>query len=423
MKKAKILIIMWVFLCCLTVKTDVQAYSFHTTKTSVRAGAKKQLQVYNGTSEMRSQLFKWNSSDKKIITVSNGVIKGRQSGNAYITAKRGKQTVRCKVYVYAKVIKTGFKSYGDTVSIRVGETIKLNPKRKGTVAAYQSSSPEIVSVSKTGIVTAKKKGTAQITYHSYGKNKYTASITVQVKSSQTKYRYMGTQFIMHRGLLKEAPENTLPSFDLAGKKGAKYLECDVRRTKDGVYVVAHDSNLLRMCGVNKNIEDITYQELKKYPVTGGINAALYPENYTPTLHQYIDICNQYNATPVIELKWNCTDRQIEQLNKIFLASKQEPVVISFREPSLIKLRQINSSIGIQYIMRQGITTAALNDSKIYKFDLSVSSDYVDKSTIEKVHNQGIKIAVWNVGTEKMMKRYVNWKVDYITTEEISWIKL
>ena len=419
--KKLILGIVIIFLFCFPVSAEAKTYSFNTSKVIIKSGSKKEIPVYCGKKKMKAELFKWKSSNKKIVTVSSkGIMCAKKAGSAYITASRGKKNLRCKVLVYSKTVKTGFYSYGSSVSINTGDGIVLIPKKKGSVITYKSSAPDTVSVSANGSVYAKKKGKAKITYTSYGKYKYTASITVQVKTRSTSYTYTKTNFIMHRGLLREAPENTLPSFKLAGSRGAKYLECDVRKTIDGVYVVAHDSNLLRMCGVDKKIEEITYDELKSYSIIGGMNAELYPGNYTPTLQEYIDVCNQYLATPVIELKWTCKDAEVEQMNKIFRTSKRQPIVISFREKPLIKLRQINSKIGIQYIMRNGITKSAIRDAKIYGFELSVSSAYVDKRTIESLHKQGTKIAVWDITSEQIMRQYVAWKADYITTEEIAW---
>ena len=71
-------------------------------------------------------------------------------------------------------------------------------------------------------------------------------------------------------------------------------------------------------------------------------------------------------------------------------------------------------------MRNGITKSAIRDAKIYGFELSVSSGYVDKRTIESLHKQGTKIAVWDITSEQMMRQYVAWEADYITTEEIAW---
>jgi glycerophosphoryl diester phosphodiesterase len=39
---------------------------------------------------------------------------------------------------------------------------------------------------------------------------------------------------------------------------------DVCETKDKILVVHHDKSLLRTCGVDKNIEDLNYDELPKF---------------------------------------------------------------------------------------------------------------------------------------------------------------
>lgn len=51
--------------------------------------------------------------------------------------------------------------------------------------------------------------------------------------------------IGHRGASGHAPENTIPSFELAVSSGVDALELDVHLTSDGVAVVIHDATLDR----------------------------------------------------------------------------------------------------------------------------------------------------------------------------------
>ena len=51
--------------------------------------------------------------------------------------------------------------------------------------------------------------------------------------------------IAHRGSSAEAPENTLPAFEAAVRRGADAVELDVRLTADGAPVVIHDETLDR----------------------------------------------------------------------------------------------------------------------------------------------------------------------------------
>jgi len=71
------------------------------------------------------------------------------------------------------------------------------------------------------------------------------------------------QYIAHRGLFDNArgyPENTLAAFQRAVDAGYG-IELDVRLTKDGQLVVAHDDGLQRICGEDVDIADLTYAEL------------------------------------------------------------------------------------------------------------------------------------------------------------------
>lgn len=60
--------------------------------------------------------------------------------------------------------------------------------------------------------------------------------------------------IAHRGFRAVAPENTLPAFEEAGKAGFTGAECDTYRTKDGVWVISHDSHTYRMMDQHAFVE-------------------------------------------------------------------------------------------------------------------------------------------------------------------------
>ncbi|MCQ2554703.1 MAG: glycerophosphodiester phosphodiesterase [Clostridia bacterium] len=71
----------------------------------------------------------------------------------------------------------------------------------------------------------------------------------------------------HRGLYDNitSPENSLSAFRKAVEKGYA-IELDVHLTKDEKLVVVHDSSLKRMSGVELDIEGLTLEESKQYPL-------------------------------------------------------------------------------------------------------------------------------------------------------------
>lgn len=83
----------------------------------------------------------------------------------------------------------------------------------------------------------------------------------------------------HRGLHdgnKAVPENSLAAFRRAVEAGYG-MELDVQLTRDGRLVVHHDGSLKRVCGVDKNIRDLTYEELCAIPLPDGSKIPLFSE--------------------------------------------------------------------------------------------------------------------------------------------------
>ena len=74
--------------------------------------------------------------------------------------------------------------------------------------------------------------------------------------------------IAHRGLHNIlVAENSLSAIKNAYDAGYN-IEIDVHKTKDNVVVVHHDYDLLRSCGVDKKISDLTLAEVQKYNIFG-----------------------------------------------------------------------------------------------------------------------------------------------------------
>lgn len=71
-----------------------------------------------------------------------------------------------------------------------------------------------------------------------------------MKRDDAELRWLTERPIAHRGLHdmnRECWENTLPAFERACRKGYA-IECDVTVSADGVPVVIHDTNLVRLTG-------------------------------------------------------------------------------------------------------------------------------------------------------------------------------
>ena len=78
---------------------------------------------------------------------------------------------------------------------------------------------------------------------------------------------MGVDYA-HRGLHDnkgDAPENSMAAIRNAVEHGYG-IEFDVQLTRDRIPVVFHDESLRRVCGVEGNVRDYTYEELQQFPL-------------------------------------------------------------------------------------------------------------------------------------------------------------
>lgn len=68
--------------------------------------------------------------------------------------------------------------------------------------------------------------------------------------------------IAHRGASAYAQESSAASIEKAAELGADMVEVDVRVTKDGIPVIAHDPDLKRVFGINAQVADLTLDEIR-----------------------------------------------------------------------------------------------------------------------------------------------------------------
>lgn len=161
------------------------------------------------------------------------------------------------------------------------------------------------------------------------------------------------RLVAHRGQQATCPENTLESIRQAIHCGARAVEFDIQMSKDHIPVVCHDVNLRRTAGIDMDITQHCYDEMKDISVG---EPSRYAEQYInvtlPTLGM---MAKQLQATPevlvFVELKDESIEAfgidsylgpVIEQLSLI----RQQTIVIANNLQALLRLReQIDLAIG------------------------------------------------------------------------------
>lgn len=70
-------------------------------------------------------------------------------------------------------------------------------------------------------------------------------------------------FIGHRGTRTDFDENTIDAFKKAIEYGSNYIEFDVRKTKDGKFIIFHDTTLDRTTTSSGLLKNYNFEDLRK----------------------------------------------------------------------------------------------------------------------------------------------------------------
>ena len=230
--------------------------------------------------------------------------------------------------------------------------------------------------------------------------------------------------VAHRGMRSVAPENTTASFTEAGKHGYWGAECDVYRTKDGVWIISHDSHTYRMMDKSEFIEKKTYEELMDMNVDNGVNIDKYEDLKICSLEEYLDICKNYNMTPVIELKGKNNTEYYSEIVELANQFEVNPVYISFHIENLQTMRRLTQCK--MYYLVQKISEDDIQDAKSIEncgIDFNGNKDKNFKSDIiKKCQDAGLELGAWTINEEDALQKLEQYGITLITTDCIEYAK-
>ncbi|MBI9048204.1 MAG: hypothetical protein JEZ00_02195 [Anaerolineaceae bacterium] len=225
----------------------------------------------------------------------------------------------------------------------------------------------------------------------------------------------------HRGASADAPENTLPAFELAVQQGAHAIELDAKLSKDGKIVVIHDRTLMRTTNGNGHVHKIDFAALRTLDA-GSWFSSKYENVRIPLLEEVLETIGRKIIVNIevtnYRSPWDSLPEKIAELVKR-MKMTQHVMFSSFLPKNL---RKLNSYL-------PGTPIALLTEPHIYgitqwtgiarRTSPEIQHPYltdVNQDVIEKAHERGIRLHTWTVNKEKDMKRLYQWGVDGIFTD-------
>jgi glycerophosphoryl diester phosphodiesterase len=248
----------------------------------------------------------------------------------------------------------------------------------------------------------------------------------------------------HRGWRARFPENSIVGFQEALKLPITGLEWDVVVNADSQLVLSHEPffhpNICcsSRCSQGKhpernNLFKLHQSEISTIPC-GCKPHPDFPEQLTssytkPLLKEVLDSCNLTGKTVLFEIKSNMHDYGIfqphpaEYANIIFretqnIDSTTKLIFMSF-DPNILNALELldnqRKKILLVYkpLRRMKHVLAPLN----FKPEgIACYHLVLNKKSVQRVHNEGLKCLAWTVNAEKKVKKITKWNIDGIITD-------
>lgn len=244
--------------------------------------------------------------------------------------------------------------------------------------------------------------------------------------------------IGHRGACAYAPENTLPSYELAIKQGADFVEQDLQITKDGVLVCSHDETLERVTNVADifpdrfteqtvkkarvkrwPIHDFTLKEIKQLDAGAKFDPK-FKGTTIPTWQEAIDtikgkagLCPE-TKIPEVYGKFGLSMEKlvIEMLKKNGLDKpvSSTPILLqSFSDASLKKL----VAAGIKHPMLQLSSASTvwtpekLDEVKNHATAIGPNKDAITAEVVKAAHAKGLQVVGWTYNKKSLSSGFAS----------------
>ncbi len=220
----------------------------------------------------------------------------------------------------------------------------------------------------------------------------------------------------HRGYSEEAPENTMPAFELAVKNMADSIEIDVQQTKDGTLIIMHDSNFKRTTGLDANVWEVDYEEIKDLDA-GSWFSEEYEGVTIPTLEEVLEFAKEHRVQLNIDVK--CTGHEVNFVPSIVetienFNYESSCIITSFEYDLLKEIKLANSEIQTGYLMKAAFHGIADLD---YVDAFSINYCFVTRELVDSIHKAGKEIYTWTVNDTNRMNAMVYADVDCIITDK------
>lgn len=227
--------------------------------------------------------------------------------------------------------------------------------------------------------------------------------------------------IAHRGISAQAPENTLPAFEMVQGMGIGAIETDLDLSADGVLYLIHDDTLDRTTNTTGLFSDKTSAELD------GLDAgSWFAKDFAGTqllrATDLVPLINTNRWWVNFELKLSNLDAQALYLSQIGLlldqlTSDSDVLVSSFNVPLLAAFKKqfphVKTALLWEGILPDNWETVIAD---VQASAIHPELGFINEDWVNRFHAADLSVNVWTVNEMADQQQLEKWEVDGIFTD-------
>ena len=213
--------------------------------------------------------------------------------------------------------------------------------------------------------------------------------------------------IGHRGAMAYAPENTLESMREAARRGATWVEIDVKLTADGVPILMHDSTLERTMGIDRRVAETPRAEL---PAS------------VPTFEAAVACFRELGLGCNVEIK-PCEGREaetarvaVETLRRAWPAALPAPLLSSFKDESLRAAMDAAPEFARALLLGELVDGWPMRAQAVGATGMNVGRRKLTAAGAVAIKRAGYALSVWTVNDPDEARALVGMGADCIITD-------
>ncbi|CQR51646.1 glycerophosphodiester phosphodiesterase [Paenibacillus riograndensis] len=229
----------------------------------------------------------------------------------------------------------------------------------------------------------------------------------------------------HTGCM-ETLDNTLDAVRMGIELGADIVEDDVRVTKDGIAVMAHDDIWTTAAGRSISISETNFTELKNVEVAVDYAGKQGSMTFS-TLEEMLRLIKPTGTIANLDLKVDeAVDaaaelvHSLDMLEQVFLSGceKERALLAQRRQPQLRKLlnadirlfRTLPYEFAVEQTCREALEASC--------FGINIYHEVVTPWFMERARASGLPVYVWTVNETQLMEHYADLGVASITARNV-----